>query len=53
MGDIGSAVRARQGRKLPVVLAAGETRAVLAELRGTHRVMLELIVHRSCPVPVH
>jgi len=43
MGDLGGTVRARQGHRLPVVLSPEETRAVLAELCGTHRVMLELM----------
>lgn len=42
LGDLGATVRARQGRRLPVVMSPEETRAVLAELNGTHRLMLEL-----------
>ena len=43
LGDLGATVRARQGRKLPVVLSQEETRAVFDELRGKHRLMLELM----------
>ena len=42
-GDLGGTVRARQGKKLPVVLLPDETRAVLAQLKGAHRLMLELV----------
>jgi len=42
-GDLSSTVRARQGKKLPVVLLPDETRAVLAQLKGAHRLMLELV----------
>jgi len=41
--DMTQTLRARQGRKLPVVLSLDETRAVLAELRGVSRLMLELL----------
>ncbi len=41
--DMGNALRARRGRKLPVVLSVDETRAVLGELGGTRRLMLELL----------
>ena len=43
LGDLGGTVRARQGRRLPVVLSPEETRAVFAELKGKHRLMLELV----------
>lgn len=43
LGDMGSAVRARRGPKLPVVLSVDEVRAVLAEASGTSRLVLELI----------
>jgi len=43
LGDLGTTVRARRGRQLPVVLSPQETRAVLNELQGLHRLMLELM----------
>ena len=43
LGDLGTTVRARRGRRLPVVLSPQETRAVFKELRGLHRLMLELV----------
>ncbi|MBM3286842.1 MAG: integron integrase [Candidatus Eisenbacteria bacterium] len=43
LGDMASTVRARRGRKLPVVLSEDEVRAVLAELQGTPRIMIELL----------
>ena len=43
LGDMSSTVRARRGRKLPVVLSPEETRAILAEAEGLHRIMLELV----------
>ncbi len=43
LSDMGNTLRAKQGRKLPVVLSVDETRAILAELRGTRRLMLELL----------
>jgi len=43
LGNLGATVRARQGRRLPVVLSLEETRAVFAEVDGLHRLMLELI----------
>ena len=43
LGDMSATVRARRGRKLPVVLTIGETRAIMCELSGSHRIMLELI----------
>ena len=42
-GDLSGTVRARQGHKLPVVLLPDETRAVLAQVNGTYRLMLELV----------
>ena len=42
-GDLSGTVRAREGRKLPVVLMPEETRAVLEQLKGKHRLMLELV----------
>ena len=43
LGDLDATVRARRGHRLPVVLSPEETRAVLKELRGLHRLMLELM----------
>ncbi len=42
LGDMSSTVRARRGRKLPVVLTSDEVRAVMAELERPHRIMMEL-----------
>lgn len=42
LGDMGATIRARRGHKLPVVLSVDEVRAVLAQLHGTVRLMLEL-----------
>lgn len=42
-GDLSATVRAREGEKLPVVLLPEETRAVLVAVKGTHRLMLELV----------
>jgi integron integrase len=43
LGDMGVTIRARRGQRLPVVLSVDEVRAVLAQLTGTRRLMLELI----------
>ncbi len=43
LGDMSATVRARRGQKLPVVLSVEEVRAVLAELSGKSRIMIELI----------
>lgn len=43
LGDMTDTVRARRGRKLPVVLTVDEVRAVFAHLEGTRRLMLELL----------
>lgn len=43
LADMAATVRARQGRRLPVVLSLEETRAVLAQLAGVPRLMLELV----------
>jgi len=43
LGDMGATVRARRGQKLPVVLSIDEVRAILAQLSGTRRLMIELI----------
>jgi integron integrase len=43
LGDMAATARARRGRKLPIVLSIEEVRAVLAQLCGTRRLMLELI----------
>ena len=43
LGDLGATVRARRGRRLPIVLTPEETRAVLEKLRDLHRLMLELM----------
>ena len=37
------AVRAKRPERLPVVLSQGEVRAVLDRMRGTHRLMAELM----------
>ena len=43
LGNMGSAVRARRGPKLPVVLSVDEVRSVLQAASGTGRLVLELI----------
>jgi site-specific recombinase XerD len=43
LGDMTSTIRARRGQKLPVVLSVGEVRAILGQLSGTRRLMMELI----------
>lgn len=43
LADMFSTVRSRRARKLPVVLSPEVTRAVLGELSGLRRLMLELI----------
>jgi len=43
LGDMTSTVRARRGRKLPIVLSVDEIRAILAQLHGTPRIMIELL----------
>ncbi|MBT4099977.1 MAG: integron integrase, partial [Gemmatimonadetes bacterium] len=43
VGDMGSSIRARRGPKLPVVLTLDETRAILGQLQGTMRLMLETL----------
>ena len=43
LGDMGNTVRAKRGRKLPVVLSPEETKVILAEVQGSPRLMLELI----------
>lgn len=43
LGDMGQAVRARRGPKLPVVLSVEEVRAVLGQLQGVNRLILELV----------
>jgi integron integrase len=43
LGDMSPTLRARRGRKLPVVLSVDEVRAVLSQLTGNHRLMIELI----------
>jgi integron integrase len=43
LGDMSATIRARRGRKLPVVLSVDEVRAVLAQLTGNRRLMIELI----------
>lgn len=43
LGDMAATVRARRGQKLPVVLSIEEVRAILAQLTGTRRLMVELI----------
>ncbi|BAS26851.1 integron integrase [Limnochorda pilosa] len=42
-GDLGSVIRARKPRRLPVVLTKDEVRAVLAELEGTYRLIASLM----------
>ena len=41
--DLHDTVRARRGPKLPVVLSVEETRTIIDQLRGTSRLMLELV----------
>lgn len=43
LGNMGATIRAKRGQKLPVVLSVDEVRAVLGQLQGTPRLMLELI----------
>ncbi len=43
LGDMAETVRARRGRKLPLVLSVPDTMAVLEELTGSRRLMLELL----------
>lgn len=43
LGDMGSAVRARRGPKLPIVLSVEEVRSILDQLSGIHRILLEMI----------
>jgi integron integrase len=43
LGDMAATVRARRGQKLPVVLSIDEVRAILAQLTGTRRLMVEMI----------
>jgi len=42
-GDMSATLRAKRGRKLPVVLSIEEVRALFAHLAGTRRLMLELV----------
>lgn len=42
LGDMTTTVRAKRGRKVPVVLSQEETRDLLNRLRGTRRLLLEL-----------
>lgn len=43
LGDMSDTVRARRGRKLPVVLTIDEVRDVFSHLEGTGRLMIEMI----------
>ena len=43
LGDMSATVRAKRGQRLPIVLTFDEVRAILAELKGKCRLMLELI----------
>jgi hypothetical protein len=43
LGDMSATLRARRGRKLPVVLSVDEVRDVLSRLEGTSRLMIEMI----------
>lgn len=43
LGDMSATLRARRGRKLPVVLTVEEVRTVLSQLTGKSRLMIELI----------
>ncbi len=43
LGDLASTVRARRGRKLPVVLSPEETKEILGQVHGNPQLMLELI----------
>ena len=43
LGDLREGVRAKQGKRLPLVLSIQETRDLLASMTGTARLMAELI----------
>ncbi len=43
IGDIGDVIRAKKPARLPVVLSAGETADLLAQLEGTRKLMGELL----------
>lgn len=43
LGDMSATLRARRGRKLPVVLSVEEVRDVLSRLEGINRLMIEMI----------
>ncbi len=43
LADMSSTLRARRGRKLPVVLSVEEVRDILSRLEGTSRLMIEMI----------
>ena len=43
IGDIGKVIRAKKPKRLPVVLSAEETAAVLSYLEGIHRLMGDLL----------
>lgn len=43
LGDMSATLRARRGRKLPVVLSVAEVRDVLSRLEGNNRLMIEMI----------
>lgn len=43
IGDLGSVVRARRPTRLPVVLTAGETKELLAQLSGDYRLIATLL----------
>jgi len=42
LGDMSATLRAKRGRKLPVVLSVEEVRDVLSHLEGTNRLMIEM-----------
>jgi integron integrase len=43
LGDMSHSVRARHGKRLPVVFSTGEVKALFAHMAGTARLMAELI----------
>ena len=43
LGDVGKVVRAKRPKRLPLVLSVEEVRAVLGYLRGTHKLVGELL----------
>lgn len=43
VGDVSAALRARRSQRIPVVLSSCEVRLLLAQMRGTPRLMAELL----------